>query len=605
MRILVERLILFSLLLVILAVGVTTIKSDALTFDELAHIGAGYSYVKQQDYRLNPEHPPLAKDLAAFPLLFLNLNFPEQSASWTQAAPPPWWVQFDFGRELLYQSGNNPSQIIFWSRIPMLSLLIALAWFLFRWGKELGGTWVGLGALFLLAFSPTFLAHGRLVTTDVAAALGAILAMYYWLKFLFNPTRANVIKAGVAFGIAMLFKFSLLLLVPAFIIITLLYAFLRLPAQAGPFPLLSRIQTLGKYILLSLGAVCVSIVLIGAVYQFHIWHYSQERQIRDTAADLAPNTITGLKEFVGDMASQPVLRPFAQYLRGVAMASQRAAFGNTVYFLGEISGKSFPLYFPIVYFFKEPLAFHLLSFLITIGFAFLFLKAGLKAWGQRHIMTILFSSLISWIRANFTVVAFFVFINIYWTSATLGNLNIGVRHLLPVYPFSFLLLAWGAKELWIRLQGNMQKLFASTLLLLGGWYAYSSLAVFPHYISYYNELVGGAKNGYQVAVDSNYDWGQDFYLLKDFVEKNNINRIYVDYFGGENPAYWLGETYRKLNPFHPPRDAWVAVSVNQLVGGLAKPVPGFDQPSGYYDWLLGQTPVARAGTSIFIYHLAP
>ena len=66
------------------------IKKESLTFDELAHIPAGYSYLTQQDYRINPEHPPLAKDLAALPLLFLNLNFPLNSANWTQADPGFW-----------------------------------------------------------------------------------------------------------------------------------------------------------------------------------------------------------------------------------------------------------------------------------------------------------------------------------------------------------------------------------------------------------------------------------------------------------------------------------------------------------------------------------
>ena len=130
---------------------------------------------------------------------------------------------------------------------------------------------------------------------------------------------------------------------------------------------------------------------------------------------------------------------------------------------------------------------------------------------------------------------------------------------------------------------------------------------FPHYISYYNELVGVQK-GYEIAVDSNYDWGQDFYRLLTFVKENKIERLYLDYFGGEDPAYWLGDKYVKLDPntegFIPSEvEGWVAVSVNQLQGGLAKPAAGFDQPTGYYEWLSAYTPVARAGNSIFIWHI--
>src|SRR3989344_9549794 len=120
-------------------------QKDALTFDELAHIPAGYSYLTQQDYRINPEHPPLAKDIAAAPLFFLNLNFPSQSQNWLQdAGAPPWWVQFDLGTELLYQSGNDPRDVIFWARIPMIGLLLLLGLFLFRWTKELGGAVAGI-----------------------------------------------------------------------------------------------------------------------------------------------------------------------------------------------------------------------------------------------------------------------------------------------------------------------------------------------------------------------------------------------------------------------------------------------------------------------------
>ena len=98
-----------------------SMRSDSLTFDELAHIPAGYSYLTLQDYRLNPEHPPLLKDLAAAPLLFLDLNFPSDKELWLQTKEAPaWWVQFDLGREFLYRSGNDPKQIILFSRLPMI-----------------------------------------------------------------------------------------------------------------------------------------------------------------------------------------------------------------------------------------------------------------------------------------------------------------------------------------------------------------------------------------------------------------------------------------------------------------------------------------------------
>ncbi|MCH8987090.1 hypothetical protein IIA94_02905, partial [Patescibacteria group bacterium] len=111
----------FLLLAAMFFAAFFSLKQDSLTFDELAHIPAGYSYLTEKDYRLNPEHPPLVKDLAAIPLLFLDLNFPTSNTNWTQDdEPPPWWKQFNVGTEFLYRSGNNPQQMIFWARLPML-----------------------------------------------------------------------------------------------------------------------------------------------------------------------------------------------------------------------------------------------------------------------------------------------------------------------------------------------------------------------------------------------------------------------------------------------------------------------------------------------------
>ena len=141
------------LLFLMFLMAIFSIADDSFTFDEATHVTAGYSYLTQKDYRLNPEHPPLIKDLAAFPLLFLNLNFPKNHPSWTQEENPVWWQQFELANQFLYHSGNNPDQILFWSRLSMILLLIFLGWFIFKWTKELFGDRTALLALFLFVFS--------------------------------------------------------------------------------------------------------------------------------------------------------------------------------------------------------------------------------------------------------------------------------------------------------------------------------------------------------------------------------------------------------------------------------------------------------------------
>ncbi len=196
-------------LLIMFFLAIFSIKDDTFTFDETAHVVSGYSYLTQKEMRLNPEHPPLIKDLAAIPLLFLKLNFPIDHECWVQKNTAPWWYQFDCGFEFLYNSKNNPDQILFWSKLSMILMMVFLGWFIFKVAKELFGNRAALFALFFYSFSPTFIAHGRLVTTDVGAALGAFVSLYYFVRFLKDSTRKNLIYSGISLGIAQLIKFFL------------------------------------------------------------------------------------------------------------------------------------------------------------------------------------------------------------------------------------------------------------------------------------------------------------------------------------------------------------------------------------------------------------
>src|SRR3989344_4672661 len=120
----ISNLIVGLLLALMFALMFFSAWNESATMDELAHIPAGYSYLTQRDYRLNPEHPPLIKDLAAFPLLFLDLNFPTNSKAWAEDINGQW----DMGRIFFYESGNNPGSILFWSRLPLMFLALLLGW---------------------------------------------------------------------------------------------------------------------------------------------------------------------------------------------------------------------------------------------------------------------------------------------------------------------------------------------------------------------------------------------------------------------------------------------------------------------------------------------
>lgn len=313
-------------------------KGDSATSDELAHIPAGYSYLSQKDYRLNPEHPPLIKDLAAIPLLFLNLNFPTDVKAWRDDINGQW----DMGRIFLYESGNNPDQILLWARIPMMLLAIVFGWLLFWWVRRIYGDKVGLLVLFFFTTSPTFIAHSRYVTTDLAAAFGFFIGLVTLIRFLELQSLKRLIIAGLALGIALLLKFSLALLGPLYIMIATLWAFLSHLDHTRSFEGMgNRVMHFLRAVIqmmVKLSAIFViALLLIMVVYQFHVWNYPVERQVSDTEFILSSFGIRAAADLAIWMADKPVLRPLAQYLLGLEMVVQRAAGGNTTYFLGNVS----------------------------------------------------------------------------------------------------------------------------------------------------------------------------------------------------------------------------------------------------------------------------
>lgn len=201
---------------------------EAAIFDERAHVAAAYSYVRYGDMRLNPEHPPLVKNLAGIPLLFQNLSFPIDSHEWRSGVNEQWEV----GRLFVFGSGNDADRIMFWARVPIICVALLLGFFVFRWTKELAGTNAGLFALLLYAADPNIIAHGHYVTTDVGIAAAVFIAFYYFVRFLRRPTARNTVLFGVFLGIAELTKFSAVLLFPYFGFVILLYALTRHEADA-------------------------------------------------------------------------------------------------------------------------------------------------------------------------------------------------------------------------------------------------------------------------------------------------------------------------------------------------------------------------------------
>jgi 4-amino-4-deoxy-L-arabinose transferase-like glycosyltransferase len=536
--------------------------------------------------RLNPEHPPLIKDLSAVPLLFIkNIKFPSEAKSWKEDINGQW----DFGERFLFKNGNPTDKMIFWGRIPMILVLLLLGFYVFRWARELFGNKTALLSLFLFSFSPTLIANGRLVATDVGAAAGIFIATYYFVKFLKNSSAKNLIFAGIALGLAEIAKFSVILLFPIFGLLIIFWAY----AKSSTFR--NFLKVFGKYLLFFILIIIVGYTLIWSVYLYHTWNYPPDRQARDTQSILSSFGSRPLVNMVVWMADKPILRPPAQYLLGVFMVLQRATGGNTTYFLGQVSRLGWKTYFPIVYIIKQPLPFLILLLIALLYLAWLIKKPFWQEPAKRFR---------NWLASHFAEFAMLLAIAIYWAVSLKSNLNIGVRHLLPVFPLTILLVS-AVMIKWLNPPfKNIKRALLAGLLI---WQAVSVISIYPHFLAYFNELIGGPSQAYIYTVDSSLDWGQDLKRLNKWVDKKGINKIYVDYFGGADAKYYLKDKFAPWwgarNPKELPKGSYLAVSATFLQGGRGEPVPGFDQPSGYYNWLYEYKPVAEIGYSIFVYHI--
>ncbi len=636
-------------------------RTDSAIDDELAHIPAGYGYVSQLDYRLNPEHPPLIKALAMLPvLIFVQPTYPTNNAAWTTELNGQW----DMGTAFLYNSGNDANAIIQWARVmPILItiLTIILVYFLAR--RLIGKLWALLPT-FLFALDPTVLAHGHYVTTDVGAAFGVVLAIIFFLKYIDDPSTKHLWWAGLAFGVAQVTKFSTPLLVPLFIFLFIVLWARDLAAQWRVTDASRRLKTF-FFRLCHYAGKCALIFIIGyafIVYPIYFLFTSGEpiaRQVSDTTAILtsfatgptpAGSMCKGMR-CIADadiwMAGNRVMRPVAEYTLGVLMVLQRADGGNTIYFLGHIAQSGGWMYFPVLFLLKEPI-----PTLIIVLFALL-----LAAWwiikrtltnptrggpgiGRR---------MLDYLAKHFGEFSLASFIVLYWGYSMHSPLNIGIRHILPTLPLIFILAAVVWKK-WIMqinfgaisAQGfsvmdsamAIARSFAASfikylvLILLLAWLLLETLFAAPYFLSYFNEFGGGVQGGYHFVTDSNYDWGQDLIRLQSWVNANpQVDKIAVDYFGGGDPEYYLpGKAVPWSSSMGNPSDQgihWLAVSVNTLEGAIQPLAPGNTRnASDTYSWLTALRPPAdatgtwlggdmgnvptpdyRIGTSIFVYHL--
>jgi len=561
----------FFLAAVLLLVGIQLwgTSGDSIVYDECAHIPAGYAALTKADFSINPEHPPFLKILAALPLLFLDCRWPDVPRPWTGEA------QWGIGYRFLYRCGNDSARIVFWSRLPMILIAAVFLGSVYWAARSRYGDWGGcIGAILALS-CPVLLGHARLVTTDVGVAVFFFLAtMAYW-RLLRYPTLNSSVLCGLLTGIALISKFSSSLL--AFVYPALLLGKV-LTDRRGATPLPEGTST-PRWALPTtlLGAAVVACGTIWAGYGFRYLAASDGRPL--PWQDM--NEAGGLFVATIRVCRNARLLPEA-FLYGLSMVREHSRVGHDAYGLGQHSRSGWWWFFPLALLVKLPTSSLLLY---TKGVA-------------DHLRG-------RWANLSDSL-PLLIPPGIYGAWALISNINIGIRHLLPIFPF-LMVMAAGIPIPRPGEGPGRRRLFVLGALL--AWGLVEALVWSPHQIGYFNSLSKMWKPGYQLLADSNLDWGQDLTRLKRYMDREGIPSLKLSYFGTASPEalnlrhqvlpgfnqYTLHEPHWPKADHLLPGDL-VAVSETNLAGVYLS-------NKNLYRPLQELKPVATVGSSILIYRL--
>ncbi len=536
---------------------------DSGTTDEIAHIPSGYSYLKYQDFRLNPEHPPLAKALAGSLLQFITIKDIRTDWSWDGIN------QWEAGWSLLYRSGNNTSLVLLLARLPMLLLALGLGVVLFLFSKKYWGKKVALIVLALYAFYPDVLGHSHLVTTDIAAAFGYVITIWAFDNLMKRKTKKALVIAGIVFGLAQLLKFSSFLL---FIILLILVFYRAKIEQKEDQSYWIKFWQLFK---MYFWTCVISVIFVWIVYIPFVWNTPSEVEYKVIEMNLTDNASSLWKRnFLHLFEHNPILRGMGHYILGIMLVFARVAGGNATYIMGELSDKSIAWFFPVAWLIKTPLTIIILFVWSLLTLVFLRNKHKEDSW-------------LNWIILTPIVV--------YWAFTLKGSLNIGIRHLMPTVPFIILFIGKSIKRYVSGEKTTKQGILIYALILL---MIIETISYFPQYISYFNILIP-RNNRYKYLVDSSLDWGQDLLRLKEYINKNNIDSIKVDYFGGSVPPYYIPQSV-EWHSSYGPTTGWLAVSATYF---QSSKLYGPKESKWSYEWLEQHKPKIIIGGSILVYHI--
>lgn len=498
------------------ALAVSAVREKSNTFDEIAHLTAGYSYWATGTYSLNPENGNLPQRLAALPLLDADCRFPQPD--------DPAFLRGDVwetGRKFFFELGNPLDELLFRSRAVMALTGAALVLLVFFWSRALWGVQGALISAALTSLCPTLLANAPLVTSDATAAFFFLLSALLLWRLLHTVSPASVLAAGVALGCLALSKMSAPLIAPVALILCairiawgppLKIVFGKISSTTG-----NRLYQGCTLFCSGIAALLLAACMVWAAFSFtfkgphpeQLWSAVSSRQ------ESLPRLAAWSREH--KLLPEAYLYGFSY---AMIKAQKRAAFLN-----GRYSTKGWPHFFPYCFLVKTPLP-TLLLLLLTGGA--LFYRKMHPPPAREGCTT----------HTAYRAAPLIVFLLCYGGATLTSNLNIGHRHLLPLYPALYI-LAGGIAGPAIGGSAKLRRVGAALLFLLSA----EMLLVWPNYIAYFNILAGGSGQAYRHLVDSSLDWGQDLRALQTWLAEAGLDQpdaptVYLSYFGTAGIAYY-------------------------------------------------------------------
>jgi 4-amino-4-deoxy-L-arabinose transferase-like glycosyltransferase len=567
----ITNLIAATLLAIMAILLVTSVRQQSQTFDESLHLFAGFEYWKHADFGRNPEHPPFVKLLASLPLLPMGLHEPP-------AIPIPFFKLQDLvnSGQLLYTA--DADAILLRGRLMTALLSLALGLLVFLATKEIFGPLAAVIAVFLFAFEPNLLANGAIVTTDMGLAFFLFASVYTFYRFSNKPSAARLALCAIATALGIVAKHSGVLILPTLLLLAL--ADLLLPASgkiASPTYTKRKLRQLGLALLAI--AVC-SYIVLWAFYGFRYAARPGQLQLIPTLSVYAGMLTHPHQHSFIDFLARHHLLPESYLYGWVDILLTRGA--RPTFIFGHLYSTARWFFFPAVFLLKTTLT--LMLFLLLLPFARIS-----RIYGHGRRRELVFLSI---------PIAFFLLAAIY------SNINMGVRYLLPIYPFCIVLASAAAASLFMR--SVIGRVAVSALLLLT---VLSSLHSYPNFLAYSNELFGGPARTYHFASDANADWGQGLKWTKTYLDQHPDNNCWFDYHGNPtiDPAYYGIHCKRLLDGF------------SHMVGMGGAPIPSTisgtilvssDETNGLlwgpdslnpYQLFHDRTPDATIGNIILVY----